>query len=357
MSQRIAILGGGISGVFSAIKIKERHPEYIVDIYEQNDKLLKKVYATGNGKCNFANIGSLTDKYNHDEFALKIIDRYSAKEIISYFDSIGIKSKTINDLVYPYSESALTVVNHLLYRVNQLKINTHLSTLVEDYGNNLLKTNKGEFLYDSLIIAMGGPSSPKLGSNGGFLFTLKKHGYQIKEPSPSLCPIKVKENTKMVEGIRSKVEVSLYQNNNLIHQEEGELLFKKDGLSGMVIFNLSHYINRLKDKSNLKIHIDFAKGIDGDYEAILHPSLAKYLENNHLDIHKTIFTFKDLYSFENSQVASGGILLNEVNDNLSSKKEKGIYFTGEVLDIDAVCGGYNIMFALASAYVVSENFK
>ena len=357
MVRKIAILGAGISGVYAAIKIKESHPEYIVDIYEKNEKILKKVYATGNGKCNFANIGSLTDKYNHDEFALKIIDQYPAKSIINDFEKIGIKSKNINDLVYPYSESALTVVNHLSHIVNQLKINVHLYTVVNDYNKGTLLTNEGSFKYDALIIAMGGKSSPNLGSNGGFFDVLTKHGYKIEETRPSLCPIKVKENTKMVDGLRAKVTMSLYQNNKLLHIEDGELLFKKDGLSGMVTFNMTHYINRLDSLDDVTLHIDFAKGLDSDYDSLLHPILAEYLRKNKLDIHNTVFTFKDFYGFNNSQVTSGGVSLDNVNDDLSSKLEENVYFVGESLDIDAVCGGYNIMFALASAVLVSKSIK
>ena len=352
---KIAILGGGISGVFAGIRIKENHPSYEVSIFEHNDKLLKKIYATGNGKCNFANIGSLKDKYHNEEFALNIIKEFDAQSIINYFDSIGVKSKSIGDLIYPYSESAETVAHKLLERVNELKISVHLSINVKDYNNGLILTDRGTFSYDALIISIGGKSSPKLGSNGLFWPILIKHGYKMRETSPSLCPIKTKENTKMVEGLRSKVKASLYQNNKLIHVEDGELLFKKDGLSGMVIFNMTHYINRLDNKNNLSIHLDFAPNMKGDYDSLVNPKIAKYLLDNKLDIHKTIFTFKGFYDYENSQITSGGIKLENLNDDLSSKLEPNVYFIGEVVDIDAICGGYNMMWAFASAERVNNS--
>ncbi len=352
---KVAILGGGISGVFAGIRIKESHPDYDVFIFEHNDKLLKKIYATGNGKCNFANLGSLNDKYHNEEFSLPIIESFDAEKIVRYFDQIGVKSKSIGDLLYPYSESAETVAKKLLERVNELNIKVHLSINVKDYENGLILTDRGTFYYDALIISIGGKSSPKLGSNGDFWPILIKHGYRFRETNPSLCPIKTKENTKMVEGLRSKVFVSLYQNKNLIHEESGELLFKKDGLSGMVIFNMTHYINRLIDKNNITFHIDFAKGMDGSYDSLVNPKIANYLINNKLDIHNTIFAFKGFYDYDNSQVTSGGISIDNLNNDLSSKLEKNVYFIGEVIDVDSICGGYNMMWAFASAERVNES--
>ena len=353
--KRVLIIGGGISGVFAGIRIKESHPDYIVEIFEHNDKLLKKIYATGNGKCNFANLGSLKNKYNNETFALDIINSFNAIDIINYFNSIGVNSKSIGDLVYPYSESAETVATKLLKKVEELDIKVHLSVNVIDYKNNQLQTDRGTFPYDALIISIGGKSSPKLGSKGDFWPVLYKHGYAFKEDHPSLCPINTKENTKMVEGLRHKVHSSLYQGKKLIHEEDGELLFKKDGLSGMVIFDMTHYINLLDNKKDITIHIDFAKDQHGDYDSLLSPKLATYLLNNKLDIHDTIFTFKDFYGYEFSQVTSGGISLNNINDDLSSKLEKNIYFIGEIVDVDASCGGYNMMWAFASAEKVNQS--
>lgn len=353
--KKVVVLGGGISGCFAAIRVKELHPCYDVVIVEHNDRLLKKIYATGNGKCNFANIGSLKDKYNHEDFALSIIDEYSAKEIIRYFDGLGVKNKAIGDLIYPYSESAETVAIKLLKRMEELGIEVMTNYEVIDFNNGQLLTDLGTINYDALIISVGGKSSPKLGSNGDLWDVLLKHGFELREPHPSLCPIKTKENTKMVDGLRSKVTASLYQGKKLIHIEEGELLFKKDGISGMVIFNMTHYINRLDSFKDVTIHIDFAKDLNGEYDSLVNPKIANYLINNKLDIHNTIFTFKDFYGYENSQVTSGGLLISELNPDLSSKKDPDIYFIGEVIDIDAVCGGFNIMWALSSAEKVAKN--
>lgn len=355
--KKVLIVGGGISGTFLAIALKESHSDYQVSIFEHNDKLLKKIYATGNGKCNFANKGELKDKYHNEQFALPILSSFNASDIVKYFEKIGIEVKSVNDLLYPYSESAETVANKLLEQVRLLNVDVHLSEDVIDYSENKLITSKGEYPYDYLVISTGGKSSPQLGSNGNMFSILEKHGYQLRRLNPSLCPVVTKENTKMIEGLRHKSLVSLYQRNKIIHQEEGELLFKKDGLSGMVIFNMSHYINELDNANDVKIVIDFAPNKKGEADSLVHPKLAKYLLDNHLDIHHTIFTFKKFYDFPYSQATSGGVSINDIHTDLSSKKEENIYFIGEVIDVDAVCGGYNIMWALASAVKVSQSIK
>ena len=353
--KKVVIIGGGISGVFASIRIKELHPDYQVSIFEHNSKLLKKIYATGNGKCNFANIGSLEDKYSNSDFALPIIEEFNSQDVISYFDSIGVKHRLMDNLVYPYSESAETVANALLKRVEELNIDVHLDVEVTNYFDKEITTTKGNFTYDILIISVGGKSSPQLGSTGDMFDILVKHCYKIRKTNPSLCPIKTKENTKMVDGVRCKSLVSLYQNKNLIHQESGELLFKKDGLSGMVIFNMCHFINRLPNFDGVTLHIDFAPNMDGDIETLVQPKLAKYLLNNKLSLHNTVFSFKSFYDYEFSQVTSGGVSVYDLDKDLRSKLEKDIFFIGEVVDVDAVCGGYNMMWAFASAEKVAKS--
>lgn len=360
--KRVLIAGGGISGVFFSIRLKEKHPDYEVIIFEHNDKLLKKLYATGNGKCNFANKGELKDKYSLEDFALPILKEFGCEKIVSYFHLIGVESKNIGDLFYPYSESAETVANALLKKVDELNIKVHLLEDVIDYKNSTLITNKGQYPFDYLIIASGGKAAPQLGTNGTLLDTINTNsgGYN-KEPQPSLCPIITKENTFSVDGLRHKCLVSLkYRNEKssqivTIHQEEGEVLFKKDGLSGIVIYNMSHYINVHECYKSAEIHLDFAPNKEGDYESLLHPRLAKYLKAHDYNIHDTVFHFKKFYDFKNAQVSGHVFDTNKLNKDLSLKNTKNIFFIGEATGIYALCGGYNIMWALASADKVAKS--
>ena len=360
---KIGIIGGGISGTYAALQIKELHPNYEVEILDHNDKLNKKIYATGNGKCNFANSSSLEDKYSNESFALPILKEHNYKEIISNFNKIGIPSVFEGSNAYPMSKCASTVGMMMENRVNELGIKVKLSTKVLDYkvnkdGSISVTTNNGEFNYDKVVFAMGGKSSSQLGSDGSGLDLLKTKGYTITELSPVLCPVKTKENTKLVDGVRGQVMLSTFSGNQLLHKEEGELLFKDKGISGIVVFNATHYINKA-NKKDIYFHVDFAHLVNGnikpeDYVKYVNPKLASYLVKNNQDIHNTVFTFKDFYDFSVAHVTHGGLKLDQVNDSLESKKEKNVYLIGEILDVDGICGGYNMMWAFASAYRVAK---
>ena len=358
---KIGIIGAGASGAFLAIRLKEKNPSFDVTLIERNDKILKKVLVTGNGRCNYANMGDLVGKYNND-LANKLLKEFKPQDIVAIFDKYGIHPTYLDELVFPTSMSAQTVVLMLSKKIEELGIKVKLNESVIDYQKKdnkfYVKTNENEYIFDKLVISAGGCAYPQLGTDGTLLDILKKKGYKIETLSPSLSPIKAKENTKKISGQRAKGRVTLLNNNEEVYQEDGEILFKDDGISGIVILNMSARINRLKDKKNIKLVVDLApnsKSIkQNQYYEYVAPKIAEYLLANNLDIHHLVFTFKDFYEYKIAEVSHGGLSLSEVNDSLESKKEEGLYFTGEVLDIDGMCGGYNLMFAFASAEKVSK---
>jgi len=360
----IGIIGGGASGVYLAIRIKELNPSFNVTIIERNDKLLKKVAVTGNGRCNYANLGNLENKYNNS-FANQIINNHKPTEIVANFERYGIHPTMIDNLVFPVSLSAQTVVLMLNKKLEELKVNICLNEKVLDYqiddNECVVKTDKQIHVFDKIVFSCGGSSYEQLGTDGSLYGVLRNHGYKIEELSPTLCPIKVKENTKKVSGQRVKCLVSLFNNNLLFYQEEGEVLFKDDGLSGIVILNISSMINRITNKKNVKIVLNLApsrKNIKKDqYLEYVAPKMASYLVDNDLDINNLSFSFKGFYDFKIAEVSHGGVSLNDINNNLQSKREKNVFFVGEVLDIDGMCGGYNLMFAFASAETVAKAIK
>ena len=360
-AMKIGIVGAGASGVFLAIRLKESRASYDVTLIERNDKILKKVLVTGNGRCNYANTGDLTDKYN-DKLANKLLEEFTPEDIINAFDSFGVHPTHIDELVFPTSLSAQTVALLMSKKVEQLGIKVLTNEKIVDYQkrNNqfVVKSENKEFIFDKLVFSSGGKAYPQLGTDGTIIDVLNKHGYKINELSPTLCPIKVKENTKKISGQRVRSRVSLCANHKTIYQEEGEVLFKDDGLSGIVILNISSRINRLNDLRNVQIILNLAPNYQEikkeNYEEYVSPKVAEYLLTNNLDIHHLVFSFKAFYDYQIAEVSHGGLSLEEVNDSLESKKEKGLYFTGELLDIDGMCGGYNLMFAFASAEKVKK---
>ena len=361
---RIGIIGGGASGVYLAIRTKELNPSFDVTIIEKNDKLLKKVAVTGNGRCNYANLGSLDNKYNNN-FANKIINNLQPSDIVDNFERFGIHPTKIDNLVFPVSLSAQTVVLMLGKRLEELRINICLSEKVLDYQIQdekcKVETDKQMHVFDKIVFSCGGKAYPQLGTNGALFDILRQHGYQIETLLPSLSPLKVRENTKKISGLRAKCLVSLFYKNSLYYDEEGEVLFKDDGLSGIVILNMSQKINMLPDKKEVNIVLNLVpekSDISPDhYIEFVHPKIANYLIDNNLNINHLVFTFKNFYDFNIAEVSHGGVSLSDITDNLQSKKEGLVYFTGEVLDIDGMCGGFNLMFAFASAETVAKALK
>ena len=193
---KIGIIGGGASGTFAAIRIKELNLSFDVTIIERNDKLMKKVAVTGNGRCNYANLGFLEGKYNN-KFANQIINNLKPTEIVDVFERYGIHPTYIDNLVFPISLSAQTVVLMLNKRLEELGIKICLNEKVIDYqinGNQcLLKTDKQAHAFDKIVFSCGGKAYPQLGTDGSLFDILRQHGYQIEALSPSLSPIKVKK--------------------------------------------------------------------------------------------------------------------------------------------------------------------
>ena len=366
---KILIIGGGASGIVAAINYKRNHKSDDVLVIEQMPSPLKKLLASGNGKCNLGNSNIDYSLYNNPEFAKQVIEGYDYKK---FFSSISIETKTVGDLAYPVSESAASVKEALLNTTKNLGILVKTDEKLIDFNAKdkiEVITNQGKYIVDKLYLAGGLKSSPKLGSDGSVLDVLNKHGYQIKMPQPGLSPLFTKEKTKTIDGIRVKACVSLFENNKFIHKEDGEVLFKEHGLSGIVIFNTMSLIARAPEKEHvisLDLLPDFTEKYLENYRknhkfsefllAFLNPKISVYLQDrfkNENDIFQSIkdlrFTFDKSYGFDFSQVSVGGVQVSDVDQNLMSKHEKNVFIIGELLDIDGPCGGYNLTWAFASA--------
>ena len=387
----ILIVGSGCSAVYLASLISFYKKEIKVDILSNDDVIGKKILVTGNGRCNLGNLGNIGINEYNNEITKDIVSSFSIENIISFLSNIGIHVTTINNLVYPYSLSsknyrellsAFVLNNKNVKVLKDLKFVDYISknNEVEVQLNNNIKT------YDKIVFATGGISGNNKNS-AEIIGILKKHNYVINHFRPGLAPIKTKEKTALVNGKRVKCDISLLKNNKLIYKEHGEVLFKKDGLSGISIFNCSSLINRSSEIADFVISLDLFPDYDltnlinlltkfnkSNTNYLLYSffdkdmslfilkmiQMNKVSKYNEKEIKSLAFNLKNLkfhyestYDFKDSQVSIGGISYSNLNiTSLESLLEKNIYFIGEILDSDGLCGGYNLMFAFASAFKV-----
>ena len=374
---KIGVIGAGVSGIIFAIKRKMDHPKDEVIVFEHLDKPLKKILSTGNGKCNIGNQNPLPND-SKNAIVEHILTKYDFEAQKEFLNSLNIKTKLVNGLSYPISESAITVRNLLLQSCEQFGVQIITEIELKEYKFKdqqiELNTSNGNYIFDKLIFATGGKSSPKLGSDGSILPLLAEHGYRLNEFQPALCPVYTKEKTRLLDGTRVKAKVTLLRNSKECFIEEGEVLFKEHGLSGIVIFNASRVI-ACDIKSSYLFTIDLLpqiseeelaiflneKGRDVLLDSYLHPNLVKYINSLNIkddklpSLLKSLpFTFDKLYGFDFSQVSVGGIKFQDVDNTLQSKIESNVYFLGELLDYSAPCGGYNLMWAIGTALFLSE---
>ena len=394
---RICIIGSGATGLLLSILLKQKKNNDEVFVVEKNNKIAKKLYATGNGKCNLGNSYYSTRKnIFNDDFALNLIKKFDINAQRAFFLECGFTTKIINELCYPTSESASSFINGLVNYAKSLGVNFILETTFLDYqniNNNLkvMTTPKlNNEIFDKLIITTGGKSSPKMGSDGNVFNILLKHQYSISNLYPGLAPIYTNESTSEVNGLRVKCKATLLKNNQFLYSESGEVLFKDKGLSGICIMNICSLIARDKVRNGTnsiyKITLDLMEEISFDeFKAIIHfnkknkksllsgifhDQFSKYLisyikdidklslEQIYFNLKNLTFTFKDFYDFENSQVTVGGLLLSNIKENsLESLHENNVYIGGEILNVDGLCGGNNLMFCFACSKAISDNIK
>lgn len=358
---RVLIVGCGASGLALATKLEENNVDYL--ILEKNDKVGRKILASGNGRANLSNL-SLDDSFyknasyfNYDKYSWQ--NFLKAEEFLTTTDEEG--------RMYPFSNSSLSLLNFLLSKINQNKIKLN-SELRDIKRNNLNKFIYDNQVFDKLVLACGSI----INNNSEHYFDIFNNlKIELSQLGPSLVGFKINNINKRLEGIRVPVLATLSQDNQIIHSEEGEMIFKKNGISGIVIMNMSFYYNRLVNKNNVSLEIKMYPKLDNEMitkyykanklEFLLNPKLYDVIKTYSLeDTLKFIQHFKitnlNLYDFSLAQVVSGGVKISEVNKNFSLKADKDIYVIGEALDVDAACGGYNLNFAFSSGLSLAKEF-
>lgn len=346
---KTAIIGAGACGLMLALLLDKNNLSY--DLFNKG-KIGRKILASGNGKCNISNTLFSAEYYHNNPLSKIVLANQSY--LFDLFKELKIYTKTDSEgRMYPISESSQSVLNIFLKHIKNNIIDLECNKISCKNDKYYLNDTFGP--YDNVVIATGSNASFKTPYNDELIKNLYIDFIEFK---PSLVGFKVNNKIKEISGVRAKCKAALYQNNKLIHEENGEVIFKDNGISGICIMNLSSYYNNLTDKSNSYIILDLLNGIEYDcYESVLAPKLYQYIIKNNISPAKFILNIKDTYEMEFAQVAHGGININELEANLMLKKHKNIFAGGEVINIDGVCGGYNLMFAFTSAIEIFKYLK
>ena len=345
----IAIIGGGALGLLLASKLEKEKIDY--KIFNKG-KIGRKILASGNGRCNISNQDFNNISYHNNPLAMKIVNN-NQKDLFNYFNDLHIYTKTDNEgRMYPLSESSQSVLNILLKNINQ-------NNIIDEEINNIKKVNNKYYLnnkygpFDKIVIAIGSNASFKKPYPS--INIIKDLNLKFNDFYPSLVGFKTNLKLKEISGVRQKALVKLICNNKIIHYEDGEIIFKDDGISGICIMNLSSFYARI-NKNNCYVSIDLLKDFKySDLESVLQPKLFNYVNKNKIDCTNFIIPITGVYDFEFAQVSKGGIDISELNDNLSLKKDNNIYAGGEIVDFDGLCGGYNLMLAFSSALEIFKD--
>lgn len=397
----LVIIGAGASGMMAAITAARDNKK--VCIIEKLEKAGKKLLATGNGKCNFTNEIMHADCFHGDEaFIQYVLKQFSVQDCLQFFRSIGIYPKNKNGYYYPNSEQASSVTNALLYELERLGVKICYETIVKEIDAKETEvsvwTNKGVFSGKRLIIATGLLAAPKLGSDGSLFDVIKGLGHRFHPVLPALCGFYCKGmKFKQVSGVRAQGTVAAYIDDVLCAEDMGEIQFTDYGLSGIPVFQISRFLsNGLYEKKKVEIKLNLLPDFEKDQlekeinyrYSICAPMSVSALLNGLINqkladmilgkagIDKNIYTSsisKDELSkvvallqeitvlvtnyrdFEFAQVCTGGIPVSDINaKTLESRLAPNVYFTGEILDVDGICGGYNLHFAWATGYIAGK---
>ncbi len=379
----IAVIGAGASGLTAAVFAARMGAT--VTVYEKNERIAKKLLATGNGRCNLTNINTKISRYHGDkaDFCAYALESFGVSEAISFFEEMGLLTRVEDEgKVFPYCGRASAVLDVFRMEAERLGV-------VFQCGFDVKEVIKRKSCFEivswdgrhefsaKVIFSAGGKASPDLGGGGSGYDILKKLGHSCTPLYPSIVQLKTeKDGISGLKGIKCQAKVSMRD-----MAYEGEVLFTDYGISGPPAFSLSSYYDR---ENSGVIYIDFFPDIDEKrlytilrekserifnpeqlFTGIIHKNLAcaimkKAGTDNINALVKTAKSFElaleGTLSWNNAQVTRGGIRTSEINpETMESLKCDGLYITGEILDIDGDCGGFNLQWAWSSGYLAGVN--
>lgn len=403
---KIGIIGGGASGMIAAISAARQGAE--VTILEGGDRIGKKILSTGNGKCNFTNrkMDSTCFRSNTTADISPFLEKFGVEETLAFFASLQMLYKDKNGYFYPASEQASTVLDVLRFEIEayaeQIQVQTCCKarslTYQKDGTIKVLCGTEG-FVFDRVILACGSKAAPKTGSDGSGYQLLRslKCGCRIEEVVPALVQLRCKETyLKAVAGVRIEGRVSLSIQGRSVYQEQGEIQLTDYGVSGIPVFQISRFASYgCAGGQEVQVHLDIMPGMSEEAfttymlrrrEILGERTMEQFcagllnkkvcmlfckiagisMEDKVSEVSDRVFMdFTGLFKhwtlhvekpngFDMAQVCAGGLSMKEINLHFAMKKCPSIYVVGELLDVDGICGGYNLQWAWTSGYLAGQ---
>ena len=400
--RHVAVIGGGAAGMMAAITAAREGVK--VTILEHKDRIGKKILSTGNGRCNFTNTFQTPACYRSDnrDFAWNIIQKFNVEKTISFFKELGIYPKDRNGYLYPYSDQAAAILEVLQIEIAKLDIcvMTEINVLdIQPVKRGIRDTtDKKTITEDSVILACGSKAAPVTGSDGSGYQLAKLLGHRIVPVLPALVQLRCAEKFyKSISGVRVQGTVEIYADDISLASDTGEIQLTNYGISGIPVFQVSRYAAKaIYQKQSVTAVLNFMPDMNKDeflsflQERITlcpHKTLDEFFTGifpkklcelwirlsrlpkemrvsdlsgeqleklvlliQHLRTHIT-----ETNAFEQAQICCGGVDTTEINpDTLESNYVPGIYFAGELLDVDGICGGYNLQWAWSSGFVAGK---
>lgn len=405
---RVVIVGGGAAGMMAGIAAAGAGHQ--VQIFEKNEKLGKKIFITGKGRCNLTNACDTEELFgnvvHNPKFLYSSFYGFSNFDIMDFMEQNGCPVKTERgNRVFPVSDKSSDVIRALSTRLRDLGVEVNLHTEVAELvaGDKVtgIRLKKGGQLVpaDAVIVATGGLSYPTTGSTGdGYKFA-RTQGHTVTELSPALVPFEVKEPVvKELQGLSLRnIEASILKGSKVLYEEFGEMLFTHFGVSGPVLLSASSFVAAQLKKEPLVLSIDLKPALSNeqldarilrDFEemknkqyknALVHLLPSKLMpvivERSGIFPDKKVneitreersrivenikdfrLTLSGLRDYKEAIITQGGISVREINPStMESKLVKGLYFAGEVLDLDAVTGGFNLQIAWSTGYLAGTS--
>lgn len=406
IKKQVIIIGAGASGMTAAIFAARQGARVI--LLEHMERVGKKILSTGNGKCNLSNriMEESCFRSGKADFPLEVISRFSVEKTLSFFQDLGIVVRDKNGYLYPYSGQASSVLDVLRAELDRRRVRLVTECRVEmiryqEIGGKRfhLSTSKGSFTSDCLILATGSKAAPKTGSDGSGYKLAEQMGHHIIKPLPALVQLRCREKFyKQISGVRMDGDVSLWCGGRELARDQGEIQLTDYGISGIPVFQVSRFASRALDSGQkVTAILDFypeetsketrkrmeerklscsEKAVEEFFTGWFHKKMAalfiklaglepvkqvRLLTEEELDILTKII--KEFHTeitaanpFENAQICCGGADVREVDpETMESKKKKGLYLIGELLDVDGICGGYNLQWAWSTGAIAGTH--